>query len=416
MQKYSLFSLLKHGFKNHSDWKEAWRKPEPKSHYDVVIIGAGGHGLATAWYLASKHGIKNVAVLEKNWLGGGNTGRNTTVIRSNYLHAPSIAIYEHSRKLYETLSASLNFNIMFSARGLLSLSLSEQEHRSHGRIFATNRVHGVQSALLSPREVRKKIPLLADGSNDRFHLHGALYQSDAGTARHDAVAWGFARAADSLGVDIIENCTVEKIVREENQVTGVETSRGLINTKKIAVVAAGDSDLITQTAGLRLPIECTVLQALVSEPLKSVLNSVVVANALDVYINQSDKGELVIGGRSDRQVNYSRRGNFQHLEDTIGSVLTLFPSLSRLAMLRHWGGTIDLTPDNSPIIGLTDINGLYVNCGWGSGGFKAIPGSGDTFADTIANNRPHPLVEPFGLHRFQTGQLIDESAATGVAH
>jgi sarcosine oxidase subunit beta len=414
--RYSIFSIARNAMNYHKDWERAWRSPEPKAEYDAVIVGAGGHGLATAYYLAKNHKLANIAVVEKGWLGGGNTGRNTTIIRSNYLQDASIAIYELSRSLYEELSRELNFNVMFSPRGVMMLCQTEHELRAFKRTAHANRLAGLDCRMITPAEVKQIAPIINNDRNCRYPILGAYYQPRGGTGRHDAVAWGYARGADGYGVDIIQNCEVTAIRREGDRVTGLETSKGFISTKKIAVVAAGHVSTILQTAGVRMPIESLCLQALVSEPIKPVLDCVVMANTVHGYISQSDKGELVIGGGTDPYNNYSQRGSFPSLEHTVRALVETFPIISRLRLLRMWGGIVDMTGDRSPIIGKTDIEGLYVNCGWGTGGFKSIPGSGFVFADTIANDRPHPIAEPFGLNRFLEGRLIDESVAAAVAH
>lgn len=416
MQKYSIFTLARNAANYHKDWGPAWRSPEPKSEYDIVIIGAGGHGLATAYYLAKRHNLTNVAVVEKGWLGGGNTGRNTTIIRSNYLQDESAAIYELSRSLYENLSQELNYNVMFSPRGLFMLCMTEHELRGFKRHAHANRLNGIESRMVSAEEVKRKIPIMNVSPNARYPLLGALYQPRGGTARHDAVAWGYARGADNLGVDIVQNCAVTGITRKAGKVTGIDTVKGHIKAKKVAIVTAGSTTLLGDMAGLQLPIESVTLQACVSEPIKPVLDVVIMAGTVHGYMSQSDKGELVIGGGADEYNNYSQRGSFPAIEHTITSLAELFPIIRRLKMLRQWAGIVDMTGDRSPIIGKTDVDGLYLNCGWGTGGFKSIPGSGLVFADTIANDRPHPIAEPFGLNRFAEGRLIDESIAAGVAH
>jgi sarcosine oxidase subunit beta len=416
MKRYSFFSLARNAVNYHKDWGLAWRSPEPRREYDVVIIGAGGHGLATAYYLAAEHKVTNVAVIEKGWLGGGNTGRNTTIIRSNYLQDESVAIYELARTLYEGLSKELNFNIMFSPRGLLMLCQTEHELRAMKRTAHANRLAGIEARMIDRAEVKALVPIINDRDDCRYPILGAYYQPRGGTARHDAVAWGYARGADARGVDIIQNCAVTGITRDGGRVTGVETTRGTIRARKVAVVAAGHTSVIMDMAGVRMPIESVCLQALVSEPIKPVLDVVVMANTVHGYISQSDKGELVIGGGSDPYNNYSQRGSFPAIEHTVTALVETFPIISRLRMMRHWAGIVDMTGDRSPIISKTDVDGLFVNCGWGTGGFKSIPGSGFVFADTIANDRPHPFAAPFGLNRFIEGRLIDESVAAAVAH
>ncbi|MGI9412951.1 MAG: sarcosine oxidase subunit beta family protein [Hyphomicrobiales bacterium] len=416
MKRYSIFSLARNAANYHKDWGPAWRSPDPKAEYDVVIIGAGGHGLATAYYLAKNHKVTNVAVLEKGWLGGGNTGRNTTIIRSNYLQDESMAIYELSRSLYEGLSQELNFNVMFSPRGLLMLCQTEHELRAMKRTSHANRLAGIEAKMIDRKQVKRLCPIINDSDDCRYPILGAYHQPRGGTARHDAIAWGYARGADAMGVDVIQNCEVTAIDRKGGAVTGVRTSRGVIKAKKIAVVTAGSTSLVMQMAGVQMPIESVALQALVSEPIKPCIDVVVMANTVHGYISQSDKGELVIGGGADPYNNYSQRGSLPALEHTVSALVETFPIISRLRMLRMWGGIVDMTGDRSPIISMTDVKGLFVNCGWGTGGFKAIPGSGWAFADTIANERPHEIAGPFSLNRFLEGRLIDESVAAAVAH
>ena len=414
--KYSIFSLARNAVTYHENWAEAWRSPEPKKKYDVIVIGGGGHGLATAHYLASQHGIRNVAVLEKNWIGGGNTGRNTTIVRSNYLWDESAHLYEKSLKLWEGLSQELNYNVMFSQRGVMNLGHTLQDMRDIERRSNANYLNGIDSEVLSPEQIRQIVPIMNTSPNARYPVLGASFQRRGGVARHDAVAWGFARAADREGVDILQNCEVTGILRERGVVSGVETSRGRIRATKVGVVTAGHSSVIGSMAGLRLPIESHPLQALVSEPLKPVLHTVVMSNAVHGYISQSDKGELVIGAGVDSYVGYGQRGSFSIIEGNIAAIVELFPVFSRVRMLRQWGGIVDVCPDACPIIGKTPIRGLYFNCGWGTGGFKATPGSGWVFAHTIARDEPHSLNAAFTLDRFHTGALIDEHGAAGVAH
>lgn len=416
MQNYSILSLARHALSGHRRWRPAWRQAEPKPAYDVVIIGAGGHGLATAFYLAHEFGVRHVAVLEKGWLGGGNTGRNTTIIRSNYLWDESAALYDHALKLWEGLSQTLNFNVMYSARGVLTLAHSVHDVQVLKRHVHATRLNGIDNEWLDPEAAKTFCPPLVIDRTARYPVLGAALQRRGGTARHDAVAWGYARAADALGVDIIENCEVLGIQRKDDAVTGVETSRGLIKCQKIGVVAAGHTSVIGNMAGLRLPLESVPLQALVSEPVKPVFPCVVMSSTVHAYISQSDKGELVIGAGTDQYVSYSQRGGIQIIEDTLQAIKELFPIFSRMRMLRQWGGIVDITSDRSPIIGKTPIEGLYLNCGWGTGGFKATPGSGHVFAHTIATGQPHRINEPFGLDRFVTGRLVDEAAAAAVAH
>ncbi len=416
MAKYSIFSLLRNARDYHESWPRAWRSPEPKDSYDVVIIGGGGHGLATAYYLAKEHGISDVAVLEKGWLGGGNTGRNTTIVRSNYLWDESAGIYEHSLKLWEGLSRELNFNLMFSQRGVLNLAHNQHEMRELSRRVNAIRLNGVDSEILTPAEIKAFCPLLNTSPNARYPIAGASLQRRGGNARHDAVAWGFARAADARGVDIIQNCEVTGIRRQRNRVVGVETTKGFIKAAKIASVAAGHSSVIAAMAGLRLPIESHPLQALVSEPIKPVLHTVVMSGLVHVYVSQSDRGELIMGAGIDSFNSYAQRSGLQTIETMMASIIELIPITSRLRMMRQWAGIVDVCPDASPIVGKTPIEGFYINGGWGTGGFKATPGSGWVFAHTIAHDRPHALNEPFALERFSSGRLIDEHGAAGVAH
>lgn len=416
MSKYSAFGLLQNALSHNRHWGEAWRSPGPKRQYDVVIVGGGGHGLATAYYLAKEQGIRNVAVLEKGWIGGGNTGRNTTIVRSNYLWTEASLLYEKSLKLWEGLSQDLNYNVMFSQRGVYNLGHSLQDMRDIERRVGANRLNGIDAEVVTAEQIKKAVPLLNTSTSARYPILGASLQRRAGVARHDAVAWGFARAADALGVDIIQQCEVTAINQNAGQVSGVETTRGTINANKVAVVVAGNASVLGDMAGLRLPIESHPLQALVSEPMKPVLDTVIMSNAVHGYISQSDKGELVIGAGIDGYIGYGQRGSFQTIEQTMEAIVELFPAFSRARMLRQWGGIVDISPDACPIISRTCVDGLYFNCGWGTGGFKATPGSGWVFAYTIANNRPHALNAPFELSRFETGALIDEHGAAAVAH
>ena len=415
MRKYSAFAIAREALRSHSGWKRAWRSPELKKSYEVVIVGAGGHGLATAYYLAKNHGVRNIAVIEKGWLGGGNTGRNTTIIRSNYLQNESAAIYEKARGLYEGLSAELNYNIMFSPRGVMMLAQTEHELRGYHRISSANAVQGVATEMLTPAEVKKRVPII-ELKGPRYPVLGALWQERAGTARHDAVAWGYARAASDLGVDIIQQTEVTGIMQSGGQVTGVQTTRGDVACSKLGIVVAGHSGVLAQMAGFRLPIESVSLQALVSEPIKPCIDVVVMANTVHGYLSQSDKGELVIGGGADGYNNYTQRGSFHHIEETVRALIETFPIISRLKQLRQWGGIVDMTGDRSPIIGKTPLGGCFINCGWGTGGFKSIPGSGWSLAATMASGEPDALAAPFGLERFSEGRFIDESVAAGVAH
>tara|TARA_R110002110_G_scaffold143084_3_gene331719 strand:+ start:6921 stop:8165 length:1245 start_codon:yes stop_codon:yes gene_type:complete len=414
MKKYSVFAVAREAMRHHTGWTRAWRDAQPKARYDVIIIGAGGHGLATAYYLGKNFGITNVAILEKGWLGGGNTGRNTTIIRSNYLQDPSAAIYEKARSLYETMSQDLNYNVMFSPRGVIMLAQTEHEVRGYKRTAHANALQGVQTEFISPHRVKELAPII-DIDGPRYPVLGGLWQARGGTARHDAVAWGYARACSDMGMDVIQKCEVTGITRQGGKVTGVNTTRGDIACDKLGVVVAGHSGHLADMAGFRLPIESVALQALVSEPIKPCMDVVVMANTVHGYMSQSDKGEMVIGGGTDGYNNYTQRGSFHHIEETVRALIETFPMISRLKMLRQWGGIVDVTGDRSPILSKTPVEGMFVNCGWGTGGFKAIPGSGWAMAELIAKGRA-PLADAFGLDRFQEGRFIDESVAAGVAH
>jgi sarcosine oxidase subunit beta len=415
--RFSIFALLRNALSGHAGWARQWRSPPPKSAYDAVIVGGGGHGLATAYYLAKEHGLTNIAVLEKGWIGGGNTGRNTTIIRSNYLYDESAHLYDHALKLWEGLSQALNYNVMYSARGVMMLAHNTHDAQVFKRHIYANRLNGVDNEWLSAAQARAFCPPLAIDREARYPVIGAALQRRGGVARHDAVAWGYARAADALGVDIIQNCEVLEIRRDNaGAIESVVTNLGAIRTPKVGVVAAGHTSVVMARAGLRMPLESFPLQALVSEPVKPVFPCVVMSNTVHAYISQSDKGELVIGAGTDQYVSYSQTGGLHITTHTLEAICELFPLFTRLRMLRNWGGIVDVTPDRSPIIGKTPVEGLYVNCGWGTGGFKATPGSGHVFAHTIANNAPHPINAPFTFDRFRTGRLIDEAAAAAVAH
>ena len=414
LQRFSFLSLLRHG--TGKAWARQWRDAQPKAAYDVVIVGAGGHGLATAYYLAKEHGIRNVAVLDKGWLGGGNTGRNTTIIRSNYLQPESAALYEHALKLWERLATELNYNVMYSPRGVLMLAHTQHDVQVFRRHVHANRLQGIDHEWLTPIQAKTFCPPL-HVDVPRYPVLGAALQRRGGTARHDAVAWGYARGASALGVDIIQNCAVTGITRDATgATTGVETTKGPIAATKVGLVTAGHTSVVMAMAGIRMPLESFPLQALVSEPIKPVMPCVVMSNTVHAYISQSDKGELVIGAGTDAYTSYSQAGGLHIACETLQAICELFPAFRRLRMLRNWGGIVDTTPDRSPIIGLTPVPGLFVNCGWGTGGFKATPGSGHIFAATIATGEPHPIAAPFGLDRFVTGRLIDEAAAAAVAH
>ena len=416
MKSFSAFSLIRHALSRNTKWPEAWRNATPKRSYDAIIVGGGGHGLATAYYLAKEHGLTNIAVLEKGWIGGGNTGRNTTIVRSNYLWTEASLLYEKSLQLWEGLSRELNFNVMFSQRGVYNLGHSLQDMRDIERRVGANKLNGIDAEVVLPAEIKAAVPLLNTSSDARYPILGASLQRRAGVARHDAVAWGFARAADALGVDIIEQCEVTGIHRQGGAVKGVATTRGDIESSKVAVVVAGNASVLADMVGMRLPVESHPLQAFVSEPMKPVLDTVIMSNAVHGYISQSDKGELVIGAGIDAYTGYGQRGSFHTIEHTMEAIVELFPAFSRVRMLRQWGGIVDICPDACPIISKTSVSGLYFNCGWGTGGFKATPGSGWAFAHTIASDEPHALNAPFALRRFETGALIDEHGAAAVAH
>ena len=414
MKRYSVFAVAREALRYHQGWGRAWKSPEPKKKYDAIIIGAGGHGLATAYYLGKNHGLKNVAILEKGWLGGGNTGRNTTIIRSNYLQDASAAIYEKARSLYETMSQDLNYNVMFSPRGVMMLAQTQHEIRGYKRTAQANALQGVSTEFISPEKVKSLVPIInIDGP--RYPVLGALWQSRGGTARHDAVAWGYARACSDMGMDIIQQCEVTGIRQINGQVQGVETNKGSIDCQKLGIVVAGHTGVLADMAGFRMPVEAVALQALVSEPIKPCMDVVVMANTVHGYMSQSDKGEMVIGGGADGFNNYTQRGSFHHVEETVRALIETFPIISRLKMLRWWGGIVDMTGDRSPILSKTPVGNIFINCGWGTGGFKAIPGSGWAMAELMAKGHSS-LTEEFSLNRFKEGKFIDESVAAGVAH
>ena len=416
MSRYSIISLARNALSRHRNWQPAWRDPEPKAQYDAIIIGGGGHGLATAYYLAKEHAIRNVAVLEKGWIGGGNTGRNTTIIRSNYLYDASAGIYDHALKLWEGMSRELNFNVMFSQRGVINLAHNEHDvHELKRRTYA-NQLNGIDAEWLSPRQLREFCPILSIDPKARYPVLGGTLQRRGGTARHDAVAWGYARAADRLGVDIIQNCEVTGFDIVGGRIAGVRTSRGDIKALRVGIVVAGHSSVLAEMAGFRLPLESHPLQALVSEPIKPVMPTVVMSNAVHAYMSQSDKGELVIGAGADLYNSYAQRGSLPIIEETIRAVVELFPITSRLKLMRQWAGIVDIAPDASAIISKTPVEGLYVNCGWGTGGFKATPGSGHVFADLMARGEPNAIAAPFRLDRFYTAALVAEHGAAAVAH
>ncbi len=413
--RYSGFQILRHGLTGNRGWKPAWRDPDPKSDYDIVIIGGGGHGLSTAYYLAREHGLTNVAVLEKGYLGGGNVGRNTTIVRANYFLEGNSQFYSHSLKLWEGLEQELNYNAMFSQRGVMMLCHSDGQRDAFARRGNAIVNQGDDAELLDREGVRKEAPFL-DFDNVRFPIYGGLMHRRGGTARHDAVAWGYARGADRRGVDLIQNCEVTGIDIDNGRVTGVQTTRGPIRAKKVGIVVAGRSGLVAAMAGMRLPIESHVLQAFVTEGLKPCIPNVISFGMGHFYISQSDKGGLVFGGDLDFYASYAQRGNLPMKEHVMEAAMTLMPMIGKARVVRSWGGIMDMTPDGSPIIDKTHIDGLYIDCGWCYGGFKAVPGSGFAFAHLIAQDRPHPTAAAFRLDRFRTGIGLMDEEGTGSQH
>ena len=414
MKGYSLLSLARQALGAHQGWPPAWRSPEPKKNYDVVIIGAGGHGLATAWYLAKKHAVKNIAVLDKGWLGGGNSGRNTQITRSNYFWPQSAAFFDHSLKLYEGLSQELNFNVMLSQRGLLTLAHSQHEMEGIRRWANAIQINEVDAEVLAPAEIKKLVPMI--DLDCRFPVYGGFIQRRGGISRHDAVVWGFARAANALGVDIIQQCEVTGFDIQSSRVKAVNTTHGRIGADKVSFAVAGNTSQLAKMAGFRVPVTSMQLQAMVSEPVKPCLNTVLTSSVIHMYVSQSDRGEMVFGGGADVYNSYAQRGGIPLLQENVAALLELLPAFSRLRLMRQWAGITDITPDTTPLMGRTPVENLYISGGWGTGGYKAIPAGGDTMAYTIANDQPHPLIEDFGLERFRSGELIDEGAASGVAH
>jgi sarcosine oxidase subunit beta len=414
--RFSAARLIRAGFGHQRSWPQMWRTPTPRRAYQAIIIGGGGHGLATAYYLARDWGIRDVAVIERGWLGGGNTGRNTTVVRSNYYYPQSARFYQRSLELYQGLSNELNYNVMFSQRGIVTLAFSPHELNTMARQVNAMQLNGIAAEWVDRTEIERLLPRCDLSVNARFRCVGGYLHGTGATARHDAVAWGYARAADALGVDILQQCEVQGFEIRHGKVIGVRTTSGLIMAERVGIAVAGSSTLVADLAGFALPIRSQTLQAFVSEPLKPMLDLIVMSGLHHTYLSQSDKGELVIGGDSDAYTSYAQRGSFTTIQRTTVGLLELFPSLSRVRLLRHWGGTVDITPDRSPIIDRTPVERLYISTGWGTGGFKAIPGGGRSFAHLLARDESDELAAAFRLDRFATGALIDEGAASGVAH
>ena len=416
MTRYSAISLLREGLRGHTGWRPAWRKARPKPTYDAIIIGGGGHGLATAFYLAKNHGMSRVAVLERGWIGGGNTGRNTTAVRSNYFYPESVALYDLALRIYEGLSQELNYNVMLSQRGMLIAAHTPAQMEICARIANAMKLNGVDGELMGAEEALRRIPLLNQTADARYKCMGGIWQGRAGIARHDAVAWGYARGASDRGVDIIENCTVESLLIEGGRITGVETSLGMIRADRVGVAAAGATPGIVAEAGVRLPIHTYALQAFVSEPVKPCLDTVLLYLGTGTYVSQSDKGEMVFGGGLDRVPTHGQKGNLPAQEAVISGLLEMFPAFGQLKLLRQWAGVVDVVPDSSPVIGPVGPEGLYINCGWGTGGFKAIPAGGWLLAHLMATGQHHEISRPFDLDRFARGRLIDEAAGAGISH
>jgi sarcosine oxidase subunit beta len=414
--RYSIVSIVREAWRNNAGWRPAWREPSLKAYYDVVIIGGGGHGLATAYYLAKNHGVTNVAVIEKGWIGGGNTGRNTTVVRSDYLFPESAALYDLALRLYESASEDLNFNIMLSQRGYMTLIHNHHQLESARHKVNWMACNGVEGEIIDRDEVGRMVPLLNMSESARNPVLGAFLQRRGGTIRHDAVAWGYARAASDLGVDIVQNCEVLGLEKTNNRITSIVTSKGSVSCGTVGMAVAGHSSVIAQMAGFRLPVTSHCLQAMVSEPVRAIHHHMVLSPATGVYINQTQKGELVMGSVLDLYTSYGQRGTFCTIEKTITSVVEMFPVFAQLRLMRHWAGIVDVVPDSSPILGPTPVENLHINCGWGTGGFKAIPAGGTILAHSLATGIPHPLGQKFGLDRFRSNRLVDEGAASGIAH
>ena len=413
---YSALTLLKEGLSGQTGWTPAWEAVSPKSTYDAIVIGGGGHGLATAYYLKRNHRLDRVAVIEKGWLGGGNTGRNTTAIRSNYFYPESVALYDFALRLYEGLSRELNYNVMLSQRGLIGVSHDPSGMEIATRLCNAMQINGVDAELLDRDQVLALAPILNRDPHARFPVFGGVYQPRAGIARHDAVAWGYARAAHHLGVDIVEGCEVTDFIIEAGRCRGVKTNLGTIRAGSVGLAVAGHSSVLAAKAGFRLPLHSYALQAMVSEPVKPMLDTVVLSLGTGTYVSQSDKGELIIGGGLDRIPSYAQRGNPPVQEQVISGLVEMFPVTGQLKLLRQWAGIVDVAPDSSPIIGPSPLPGLFLNCGWGTGGFKAIPAGGWLLAHLMVTGAHHDISRPFDLDRFRTGRLIDEAAGSGIAH
>ncbi len=414
--RYSALTILREAVGGHKGWPQAWRKAKPQPAYDFVVVGGGGHGLATAYYLAKTHARRRVAVIKKGWIGGGNTGRNTTVVRSNYFYPESVALYDLALRLYEGLSRELNFNVMLSQRGILNVAHTAGQMEIAARLVNAMQLNGVDAELWDPDEVRKRLPLMTQSLEARYLPNGGVWHPRGGTARHDAVAWGYARAADTLGVDIVENCEVTGFVMENGVCVGVETPQGEIRAEAVGVAVAGHSSQLMAKAGVKLPIHSYALQAMVSEPTKPCLDIVVLHLGTGTYVSQSDKGELVFGGGLDRVPSYGQRGAPPTQEIVVSGLTEMFPAFGQLKLMRQWAGIVDVVPDSSPIVGPAPVPGIFLNCGWGTGGFKAIPAGGTLLAHLLATGTHHPISRPFDLDRFQTGRLIDEAAGSGIAH